>query len=149
MLLTDKKKASGALKKFREEIAAVMQTEEFRERSLECRGYCPNEKELEVVCKSGVSVSEPWVRQDCIGPIGTEVSREKRCIFVYVRNSASIGLGYASVLALCRWKVVDSIFDQIKRACRSLCILAPGCPFREGKNVSLRALSRVVSRKVN
>ena len=68
MLCTDKKKDSGALKKLRE-IAAVMKTEEFRERSLECLGYCPNEWELEAVCKSGGPASEPWVTQDGIGPL--------------------------------------------------------------------------------
>ena len=74
--MTDKKKDSGALKKLREEIAAVMKTEEFRERSLECLGYCPNEWELEAVCKSGGPVSEPWVRQDCIRPFTIAVSSE-------------------------------------------------------------------------
>ena len=76
MFLTDKKKDSGALKKLRKEVAAVMKTEEFRERSLECLGYCPNEWELEAVCKSSGPVSEPGVRQDCIGPIGIAVLSE-------------------------------------------------------------------------
>ena len=76
MLLTDKKKDTGALRKLREEIAAEMKTEEFRERSLECLGYCPNEWDLEAVCISGGAISEPWVSQDCIGPIGIAVSSE-------------------------------------------------------------------------
>ena len=75
MLFTDKKKDSEALKKIRE-IAAVMKTEEFRDRSLECLGYSSNEWELEAICKSGGAVSEPWVRQDCIGPIAKAVSSE-------------------------------------------------------------------------